>query len=109
MYMTIPVKGFALPGAERNMQMKIKSIENIGSADVYNMEVDGHHNFAVNGGIIVHNCDALRYFCVMRHRPTDPIIEKKRDLFHEFYGMADDDKEGEPSDSYIYMNVRGRG
>lgn len=26
------------------------------------MEVDDHHNFAVNGGFIVHNCmDALRY------------------------------------------------
>lgn len=28
------------------------------------MEVDGTHCFAVNGGIIVHNCmDALRYGC----------------------------------------------
>lgn len=27
------------------------------------MEVDGLHNFSVNGGIIVHNCvDALRYY-----------------------------------------------
>ena len=26
------------------------------------MEVDGYHNFAVNGGLIVHNCiDAVRY------------------------------------------------
>ena len=30
--------------------------------DVYNMEVEEHHNFAVNGGYIVHNCiDATRY------------------------------------------------
>lgn len=26
------------------------------------MEVDGYHNFAVNGGIITHNCDDMRYF-----------------------------------------------
>ena len=32
--------------------------------DVYNMEVMGTHNFAVNGGVIVHNCmDDIRYFC----------------------------------------------
>lgn len=31
---------------------------------VYNMEVDDHHNFSVNGGIIVHNCmDSVRYLC----------------------------------------------
>lgn len=31
--------------------------------DVYNMEVMGTHNFAVNGGVIVHNCmDDIRYF-----------------------------------------------
>lgn len=28
------------------------------------MEVDKYHNFAVNGGLIVHNCmDCLRYIC----------------------------------------------
>lgn len=41
----------------------IKSIKRIGFQSVYNMEVDGNHNFAVNGGLIVHNCmDATRYF-----------------------------------------------
>lgn len=40
----------------------VKSIERCGIADVYNMEVDHNHNFAVNGGYIVHNCiDAVRY------------------------------------------------
>ncbi|WP_391503129.1 hypothetical protein [Clostridium botulinum] len=41
-----------------------------GKEDTYNMEVKGHHNFSVNGGLIVHNCmDALRYFIytVLRH------------------------------------------
>mgnify|MGYP004547883423 FL=1 len=46
--------------------MKIAGIAKIeldGREDVYNMEVADNHNFAVNGGLIVHNCmDALRYF-----------------------------------------------
>jgi len=44
-------------------QAKIKGIKYIGKEDVYNMEVESHHNFAVNGGLIVHNClDSDRYF-----------------------------------------------
>lgn len=32
------------------------------------MEVDDNHNFAVNGGLIVHNCmDATRYFVKSNH------------------------------------------
>jgi len=35
----------------------------VGYENVYNMEVADNHNFAVNGGIIAHNCmDATRYF-----------------------------------------------
>ncbi|MEC5118198.1 hypothetical protein [Lactiplantibacillus plantarum] len=41
--------------------VKIKSIKFAGYEDVYDMYVKSHHNFAVNGGFIVHNCDALRY------------------------------------------------
>ena len=34
-----------------------------GTEPVYNLEVADNHNFAVNGGLIVHNCmDAMRYF-----------------------------------------------
>ena len=41
----------------------IVEVRVIGFADVYNMEVADNHNFAVNGGLIVHNCmDAMRYF-----------------------------------------------
>ena len=40
------------------------AIEFDGYEDVYNMEVEDNHNFAVNAGAIVHNCmDAMRYFC----------------------------------------------
>lgn len=41
---------------------KVKTIRYIGRQDVYNMEVKDHHNFSVNGGLIVHNSiDATRY------------------------------------------------
>ena len=43
--------------------IEIESIEFDGIEDVYNMEVEDNHNFAVNGGLIVHNCmDNIRYF-----------------------------------------------
>ena len=39
-------------------------ITKIANEDVYNMEVENYHNFAVNGGLVVHNCmDCLRYIC----------------------------------------------
>lgn len=42
----------------------IAAIRPAGREPVYNMEVDGYHNFSVNGGVIVHNCmDMTRYFC----------------------------------------------
>lgn len=41
----------------------VVSVKSVGFEPVYNLEVDELHNFAVNGGIIVHNCmDALRYY-----------------------------------------------
>ena len=47
--------------------VKIAEIKLDGTEDVYNMEVPGAHNFAINGGLIVHNCmDALRYFVQTR-------------------------------------------
>ena len=50
--------------------MKIKKIEELGREDVYNMTVENHHNFAVNGGFLVHNCDAIRYFIAGRPKPN---------------------------------------
>ena len=50
---------------------KVAKIEEINNEDVDNMEVVGTHNFAVNGGLIVHNCmDEIRYLCytVVRHK-----------------------------------------
>jgi hypothetical protein len=49
--------------------IRVKSVRLVGREDVYNMEVEKHHNFAVNDGLIVHNCiDALRY--CLEHEST---------------------------------------
>ena len=58
---------------------KVISIRELGSEDVYNMEVETHHNFSVNGGLIVHNCfDSLGYGLIAWHakRSTAPAPEK---------------------------------
>ena len=53
--------------------MKVKTIRFAGVADVYNMEVADTHDFAVEGGVIVHNCyDELRYVCM-----KNPIAPRK--------------------------------
>ena len=61
---------------------KIKSVSLDGIEDVYNMEVDDHHNFSVNGGFIVHNClDALRYACERFSKNTKIRFTDKSRLF----------------------------
>lgn len=50
--------------------MKVKSVRYAGKADVYNMTVDDTHDFVIQGGVITHNCDEVRYFCQMR--PINP-------------------------------------
>lgn len=47
--------------------IKIKSIKPAGKADVYNMQVNKHHNFCANNGIVLHNCDAWGYSLVAYH------------------------------------------
>ena len=42
-------------GEESRRDMRVKSIEYAGKADVYNMEVEDTHDFVVNGGTVVHN------------------------------------------------------
>lgn len=50
----------------------IKKITKLSSEPVYNMEVEDVHHFAINGGLIVHNCiDAIRY-------ALDPLITRKK-------------------------------
>lgn len=63
---------------------RVIEIAEDGEEDVYNMEVDGTHCFAVNGGLIVHNCmDSTRYFVntIMRHKVRED--GKKPSIFDQ--------------------------
>ena len=55
--------------------MKIKKIEPAGTEPVYNMTVDIHHNYMISGGLILKNCDALRYFAQLRTLPAEKQAE----------------------------------
>ena len=58
--------------------MKVKDIRPAGAADVYNLEVEETHDFAVESGIIVHNCyDELRYVCMKNPISPPPAAEPK--------------------------------
>lgn len=44
-------------------------------ADVYNLTVDAAHEFFA-GGVLVHNCDALRYLAInLGAGPSFPILD----------------------------------
>jgi len=65
--------------------LKIKSIKLIGKADVYNMEVEKHHNFCVNGGLIVHNCyDAVGYGLIAYHVEKSKAPKREDTLFEQY-------------------------
>lgn len=60
----------------------IKAIRKVGRADVYNMEVEGNHNFAIESGLIVHNCmDSMRYFVRTKH------IVKEKTVYKSIFGV----------------------
>jgi hypothetical protein len=74
---------------------KIKSIKYVGKKPVYNMNVEDLHNFLIQGGIVSHNCDALRYFCIYWINPAISIktgkkIEWRDDMRHD-YEVADEE------------------
>lgn len=72
--------------------MKIVKIDPLGFEDVYNMEVENHHNFSVNGGFIVHNCDAIRYFVAARPCPATPVAATRlypEEAFDDDYDNLD--------------------
>ena len=62
----------AAPSAVPCFYVGIKKITKLNRQPVYNMEVEDVHHFAINGGLIVHNCmDACRY-------AIDPLITHKK-------------------------------
>lgn len=57
-----------------------------GLGAVYNMEVADNHNFAVNDGLIVHNCmDAFRYF-VNTEKIYRKIDSEKENTYKSIFG-----------------------
>lgn len=36
------------------------------------MTVEEYHNYLIHGGIVLKNCDAMRYFCVTRTLGAEP-------------------------------------
>lgn len=57
--------------------MRVTAIRPAGRADVFNLEVEDTHDFAVGSGIIVHNCyDELRYVCMAN--PISPRPAQRR-------------------------------
>ena len=83
--------------------MKITSITPAGVADVYNMEVEETHDFAVNSGVIVHNCyDECRY--VLMERPIAPrknIVE----IVPQFDPLDLSDDPSRPSSRYSFYKL----
>jgi len=58
--------------------MKVKSVKRVGEEDVYNMTVEDTHDFIIQGGVISHNCDDLRYVCM--YSPTPPRIIQEEEV-----------------------------
>lgn len=81
--------------------MKIVSIKPAGVEPVYNMTVDKHHNYLIAGGLILKNCDALRYFAQLRTLPPEAVDDDKD--FEEPKGSSYEDYMcgGEPGAGYL--------
>lgn len=63
---------------------RIVSITECGEESVYNMEVADNHNFAINGGVVVHNCmDAMRYWV-----KTNRIAKVERQYISPIFGKV---------------------
>lgn len=79
--------------------MKVKRVSFSGYADVYNLEVEDTHNFAVENGVIVHNCaDETRYMCMAN--PMKPVKAKER--VPSVFNPLDTD---EKIDKYAFMRM----
>ena len=58
--------------------MRVTAIRPAGRADVFNLEVEDTHDFAVGSGIIVHNCyDELRYVCMENPIAPRPSAQRR--------------------------------
>jgi len=60
---------------------KVVSVKNAGSADVYDFEVDGQHNFALSAGVFVHNCHFRRMFRMRVSEHGEPIFAEADGIY----------------------------
>lgn len=84
---------------------KLVSIRYLGVQPVFNITVKQNHNYVTPMGTVLHNCDALRYYCISRIMPTFQTQIENPD-FDEFEGSKEDYEEfmcgeGEPTADYI--------
>lgn len=84
---------------------RVVSIKYFGIQPVYNMKVEKNHNFITPKGTVLHNCDALRYYCISRIMPTFQTLVENPD-YDELEGTKEEYEEfmcgdGEPSADYI--------
>ena len=74
--------------------MKIKSIKKTANEAVYNLTVNKHHNYLTSSGMVLKNCDALRYFCVNFTYPSEIEIERKVQVPYALREKEDYNQEG---------------
>lgn len=87
--------------------MKIKSITPAGREAVYNMTVDEFHNYIIKGGVVLKNCDAMRYFCITRTLGAQKAEAQPYEF--EQFNRVDYNNEmtgGEMSESYLTYGGR---
>lgn len=80
--------------------MKIAKIEYAGTADVFNMEVETTHDFAVNNGVIVHNCYDEQRYAFMEH-PIAPRANAAQKIYLD--DPLDLHATSKPRFSYVYV------
>ena len=77
---------------------RIKSIKYVGKKPVYNLYVDDLHNFLIQGNVVSHNCDALRYYCIYWIiNPNGGVKEEKRvkwreDQWEDYNNASEEDR-----------------
>ena len=60
---------------------KVVAVRAAGSADVYDFEVDGQHNFALSAGVFVHNCHFRRMFRMRVSEHGEPIFAEADGIY----------------------------
>lgn len=62
--------------ARRLRNHRVVGVEFAGYEDVYDLTVDDYHNFAVAGGVFVHNCNEASYIQQIGRRSVENVIDE---------------------------------